>query len=116
MAHPAGIKAGWTISSGPNADATGAGNSTLLHGLASPLVLLMSAIYLSLVIGLYGVAFWLPQIVRGIGFTNQQTGFVTAVPYVLGTLACAFWPFRSDLMQERRWHFAGPCFLARRSA
>ena len=93
-------------------DVTGAGNSTLLHGLASPLVLLMSAIYLALVIGLYGIAFWLPQIVRGIGFTNQQTGFVIAVPYVLGTLACAFWPFRSDRMQERRWHFAGPCFLA----
>lgn len=93
-------------------EATGAGNGTLLHGLASPLVLLMSAIYLSLVIGLYRVAFWLPQIVRGIGLTNQQTGFVIAVPYLLGTLACAFWPFRSDQTQERRWHFAGPCFLA----
>ena len=85
---------------------------TLLHGLLSPMVLLMSAIYVSLVIGLYGVAFWLPQIVRGIGFSNQQTGFVIAVPYLLGTLACALWPRRSDSMQERRWHFAVPCFLA----
>ena len=88
------------------------GRHTVLQGLASPLVLLMSGIYISLVIGIYGVAFWLPQIVKGIGFTNQQTGFVIAGPYLLGTIACVFWPRRSDRMQERRWHFALPCFLA----
>ena len=92
-------------------DTVAAGSHGLLHGLASPFVILMSAIYISLVIGLYGVAFWLLQIVRGIGFSNQQTGFVIAGPYLLATLACAYWPSRSDQMQERRLHFAIPCFL-----
>ncbi len=93
-------------------EAPGTTGQALRHGLTSPLVLLMSGIYVALVIGIYGVAFWLPQIVRGIGFTNQQTGFVIAGPYLLGTIACAFWPRYSDRMQERRWHFALPCFLA----
>ncbi len=88
------------------------GGHSLAHGLTSPIVLLLSAIYISVVIGLYGIAFWLPQIVRGIGFSTLQTGFVVAVPYALGTVACFLWSRRSDRKLERRWHFAVPCFLA----
>lgn len=88
------------------------GGRSLLHGLASPIVLLLSAIYVAMVVGLYGIAFWLPQIVRGIGFSNLQTGFVVAVPYALATLACVAWSRRSDRSLERRWNFALPCLLA----
>ena len=90
----------------------GTGGNSLWHGLASPIVMLLSAIYVTMVIGLYGIAFWLPQIVRGIGFTNLQTGFVVAVPYALGSLACFLWSRRSDRHMERRWHFAVACFVA----
>ena len=92
-------------------EAAGSGHS-IAHGFASPIVLLLSAVYVSMVIGLYGIAFWLPQIVRGFGFSNLQTGFVIAVPYALGTLACLLWSRRSDRQRERRWHFALPSFLA----
>ena len=90
----------------------GSGGHSLLHGLASPIVLLLSAVYVTMVVGLYGIAFWLPQIVRGIGFTNLQTGFVVSVPYALGSLACFLWSRRSDRHMERRWHFAVACFVA----
>jgi ACS family tartrate transporter-like MFS transporter len=92
--------------------ATGSGGHSIAHGFASPVVLLLSAIYVSMVVGLYGIAFWLPQIVRGIGFSNLQTGFVVAVPYALGTVSCIVWSRRSDRHLERRWHFALPSFLA----
>lgn len=89
-----------------------AGGHSLRHGLASPTVLLLGVIYVALVIGLYGIAFWLPQIVRGLGFTNLQTGFVVAVPYGFAALACIAWSRRSDRRTERRRHFVLPCFLA----
>ena len=42
---------------------------------------MLSLIYFGFVAALYGMQFWLPQIVKAFGFTNAQTGFVTAVPY-----------------------------------
>jgi ACS family tartrate transporter-like MFS transporter len=41
--------------------------------------------------GLYGMQFWLPQIVKAFGLTNAQTGFVTAIPYLFGTVAMILW-------------------------
>ncbi len=95
-----------------SAEATGRGGHSLWYGVTSPVVLLLSLVYFTFVIGLYGIAFWLPQIVRGLGFANLQTGFIVAGPYFLGTLACLFWPMRSDRAHERRWHFALPAFVA----
>ena len=52
----------------------------------------------------YGVGFWLPQIVKAFGLTNLATGFVTAVPYIVGTIAMVLYGRSSDRMGERRWH------------
>ncbi|MHC5916399.1 MAG: hypothetical protein ACYTXE_36690 [Nostoc sp.] len=38
---------------------------TLLQALVNPKVWLLSLIYFTLVIGLYGISFWLPQIIKG---------------------------------------------------
>ena len=87
------------------------GGHSVLDGLRSPMVLLLTAIYLSLVIGLLGLAFFLPQIIKTFGLSNLQVGFVTAVPYGFAVLGCLWWPKRSDQAGERRWHFIAPCFL-----
>ena len=91
---------------------TSVGGHSSLRGLASPVVLLLSLIYVCMVVGLYGIAFWLPQIVRSFGFSPLQTGFIVAVPYSLGAMACVAWTRRSDRVGERRWHYALACFLA----
>jgi hypothetical protein len=49
--------------------------STGLMG--SPLAL--SAIYFTIVTATYGITFFLPQIVKGIGLSNVMTGLVTAM-------------------------------------
>jgi len=54
----------------------------------------------------YGIGFWLPQIVKAFGLTNAQTGFVTAIPYVVGTIGMVWWGRRSDRLMERKWHAA----------
>lgn len=84
---------------------------TLLQALKSPKVLALSLVYFSLLSGIYGIQFWLPQIVKGFGLTNVQTGFVSALPFVFGTIAMFLWGRRSDRAQERVWHIVLPLFL-----
>jgi ACS family tartrate transporter-like MFS transporter len=65
-----------------------------------------------IVFGLYGVGLWLPQIVKGLGFSNLQTGFVVALPYVLSVFAMIAWGASSDRNGERIWHTSAAAFLA----
>lgn len=84
---------------------------SLGQALASPRVLTLSLVYFGFVGALYGMQFWLPQIVKAFGFSNAQTGFVTAVPYLFGAVAMILWAQHSDRTRERVWHVALPLFL-----
>ena len=84
---------------------------TLGEALTSPKVLMLSLIYFGFVGALYGMQFWLPQIVKAFGLTNAQTGFVTAIPYVFGTIAMILWARHSDASRERVFHVGGPLLL-----
>jgi nitrate/nitrite transporter NarK len=55
--------------------------------------------------------FWLPQIVKAFGLTNAQTGFVTAIPYLFGTIAMILWARHSDASRERVIHVGAPLLL-----
>lgn len=84
---------------------------TLLQALKSPKVLGLSLVYFGLLSGIYGIQFWLPQIVKAFGLTNVQTGFVSALPFAFGTIAMFLWGRRSDRAKERVWHISIPLFL-----
>lgn len=84
---------------------------TLREALSSPKVLALGFVYFGLLAGLYGIQFWLPQIVKGFGLTNMQIGFVSAVPFAFGTIAMLLWGQRSDKAKERVWHVVLPLFL-----
>ncbi len=90
---------------------TTGGHMTLRQALTSSKVLMLSAIYFGFVAALYGMQFWLPQIVKAFGFTNAQTGFVTAVPYFFGAIAMILWARHSDQTRERVWHVGLPMLL-----
>ena len=81
-----------------------AGRLTMLQALTDLRVLLLSVIYLTSVTAGYGVVFFLPQIVKGLGLSNLMTGFVTAIPYTIGTIGLVLWGYSSDRLKERRWH------------
>jgi MFS family permease len=73
---------------------------------------LLGAIYFALVVGLYGMSFWLPSIVRATGVTHPlHVGLLTAIPYAVATLVMIPASRRSDRLQERRWHVALPALL-----
>src|SRR6201995_3683343 len=84
---------------------------TLGEGLSSPKVIMLSLIYFGFVGALYGMQFWLPQIVKAFGLSNAQTGFVTAIPYLFGTVAMILWARHSDATRERVFHVGAPLLL-----
>ena len=84
---------------------------TLRQALSAPKVITLSLIYFGFVGALYGMQFWLPQIVKAFGLSNAQTGFVTAIPYLFGTIAMILWARHSDSSRERVFHVGAPFFL-----
>ena len=84
---------------------------SLGEALSSPKVIALSLIYFGFVGALYGMQFWLPQIVKAFGLTNAQTGFVTAIPYLFGTIAMILWARHSDSTRERVMHVGAPMIL-----
>jgi MFS transporter, ACS family, tartrate transporter len=84
---------------------------TLGEALSSSKVIALSMIYFGFVAALYGMQFWLPTIVKNFGLTNAQTGFVTAIPYLFGTIAMMLWARHSDATRERVMHVGAPLLL-----
>jgi nitrate/nitrite transporter NarK len=79
---------------------------SLWQALKHPRVLLLSLVYFGNAAANYALGFWLPTIVKNFGITNLQTGFVTAIPYIIGAFSMVLWPLLSDRMEERKWNTA----------
>jgi MFS family permease len=71
-------------------------------------VLVMALVYAGPAGASSGLAIWMPQIVKSYGLTNLQTGFVTAVPYLIAAVLMVLWGHHSDRTGERVWHNAIP--------
>jgi MFS transporter, ACS family, tartrate transporter len=86
-----------------------------VHGLWSALadvrVLLLCAIYFFIVVGLYGITIWLPQILQSMGYSNTATGLLVALPYAVAAVSMIAWGRHSDMSGERVWHVALACLL-----
>ncbi len=81
-------------------------NYSVSQALMNPRVLLLASMWFSNACLMNGITFFLPQIVKGFGLSNLQTGFVVAVPNVLALFGMIWWGRRSDSRGERRGHAA----------
>lgn len=59
-------------------------------------VMVLSAIYFGVVLTLYGLVFWLPQIVHDFGYSPAVVGALSAAPYVAGGLSMHVWSRHVD--------------------
>lgn len=94
-----------------NIEAEDTGKEDLRLGavLTSPRVWLMSFIYFSFVVGLYGVSFWLPTIIKATGVTDAFIiGLLSAIPFAAAVVAMLLVARSADKRRERRWHVALP--------
>jgi len=88
-----------------------AGPQRVLQALLMPRVLALSLVYFGCVASNYGLSFFLPQIVKAFGLSTAQTGLVSALPYVVGTISIVLWGLHSDRRRERRLHMAFPLLV-----
>jgi MFS family permease len=79
---------------------------TVWQALGNPWVLFLAVTYFSNVCMLNGITFFLPQIVKGFGFSNLQTGLIVAIPSILAFFTLIWWGRRSDARRERYGHAA----------
>ncbi|WP_321855387.1 MFS transporter [Paraburkholderia tropica] len=81
----------------------------LVTVLTSPRVLLMSLTYFSFVMGLYGVSFWLPTIIKATGVKDALAiGLLSAIPFAAAVVGMVLVAKSADRRRERRWHIAIP--------
>jgi D-galactonate transporter len=91
----------------------GAGHHLFSHAFRSSRVWLLALIYFCVVMGLYGISFWLPQILSDTMTSDPwRIGLLTSVPWGAAAIVMFLVGRRSDRTGERRWHTALPAFVA----
>jgi len=84
---------------------------SVLHALADWKVLARSLAYFGTSAGLYTVGFWAPLIVKDLGFSVMNVGFLLAIPNLIAVIGMVFWSSHSDRSGERYWHAAIACLI-----
>src|SRR5919205_418328 len=73
-----------------------------LAGLKDSRTVAYSALYFGLVCGIYGLALWLPTIVKALGdFSATQVGFIVFIPYAISAVWVYYWSRTSDRTGNR---------------
>ncbi|NPT61271.1 MFS transporter [Paraburkholderia elongata] len=91
------------------ADASGTTSHSFKDGFTRPMVWALCVIYLFFIMGLYGVSFWLPTLIKGSGVKDPLTiGLLTTLPYAAAAISMIVVGRSSDARRERRWHVAVP--------
>ena len=77
-----------------------------------PTAWILCALYFCNMMGLYGLTFWLPTIVKNLGWhTQTQIGFVSAIPWLAAVIFMIGYGIHSDRTQERRFHAAAAALI-----
>ena len=75
-------------------------------------VLLLTLCYFFAVTGNYGIAFWLPTVLKRMSSQSDlQVTLLASLPYFAGFLGQQINAWHSDRNQERRWHATLPVLL-----
>jgi ACS family tartrate transporter-like MFS transporter len=87
-----------------------------VHGVCqafkNPKVLGFSLWYLLVLLGIYGVGFWMPQVIREFHFSVKEVGWIVAIPALVTTALMVPWSIHSDRTGERVWHSIFPVLVA----
>jgi sugar phosphate permease len=75
-------------------------------------VILLTLCYFCAMTGSYGIAFWLPTILKRLsGQSDLKVTLMAALPYVAAFFTQQINGWHSDRKRERRWHAAVPVFV-----
>jgi ACS family tartrate transporter-like MFS transporter len=82
------------------------------QALTNPRILALGLLYFCIVVGLYGIGFWMPQVLKTHGLSDLAIGFLTALPYLVAAIGMVVAGRHSDATGERILHVGVPLFLA----
>jgi nitrate/nitrite transporter NarK len=75
-------------------------------------VILLTLCYFCAMTGSYGIAFWLPTILKRLSHQSDlKVTLMAALPYVAAFVTQQVNGWHSDRTRERRWHAAAPVFV-----
>ncbi len=79
-----------------------------------PIVLVLTVCLFMLYFALFGIVFWLPQIVKSFAITESvfSIGIFLMIPYAAATLGLLVWGWHSDRTGERLFHVILPLLIA----
>ncbi|MBC3436511.1 MFS transporter [Pseudomonas sp. BW16M2] len=85
---------------------------SVLSVLANPLIWTFGFVYFCIQSGVYAINFWLPSIIKNMGFDNPLLiGWLSAIPYLLAGVFMILVGRSADLRNERRWHLVVPMLM-----
>jgi ACS family tartrate transporter-like MFS transporter len=69
----------------------------------NPAILALAFVYFCATGANVGLSFFLPQMIKGQGYSNMEVGFLTSLPYIVGCVGMLVIGYWSDRTKERRW-------------
>ena len=85
---------------------------SLWQSFYEPKVLILTLNYFGIVTASLGLLLFLPQMVKQLGLTTREVGWVSMIPYLFGALSMVTWGWISDRIGERRWNLFAACIVA----
>jgi MFS transporter, ACS family, tartrate transporter len=85
------------------------GHVSVLKSMLDLRVIALGAIHFAQAGVSVGMAVFIALIVKQLGLTNMQTGWMTAIPFIFGTIGILVWGGISDRMNERKWNLVASC-------
>jgi MFS family permease len=87
-------------------------SETFASVLRNKSVWMLGLVYFCIQMGVYAINFWLPTIVKGLGFQSPATiGWISAIPYLCASIFMIWIGRSADARKERRWHLSGPLLM-----
>jgi ACS family tartrate transporter-like MFS transporter len=87
------------------------GHLPFMKAIISPPIVLLMLVYLLIGFGVYGKAYFLPLMIKSLGYPNAAVGYLTMIPAIAGVFGMVLLSRRSDRTGERVWHLIVPCVL-----
>lgn len=89
------------------------GTSKLFNKETTATIILLSALYFSLTLGMYGFQLWLPLIIKNFGGLDvSQIAYLSVIPAIFQALGMIVIAKSSEKRNEQRLHVAASAFLA----
>lgn len=92
-------------------DAAAGKHLRFARAVISPTILVLTLVYVLVGFGVYGKAYFLPLMIKSLGYSNMTVGYITSVPAIAGVIGMILFSRSSDRTGERIWHLIVPCLL-----